>query len=561
MTTVLLATLALGSPLAALDPKTAEAHLKFLASEQLAGRMTLSPGDSLAADYVAKQFKKFGLAPLGASYLVPFEVTANGKLGPNNQFLWMRAGQPDLLLKPEEDYVPLQGSQQSSGVRGKLVYYGAGIPAGTDLQGKIVVALRGLPTGPTSAAAIAREVKALGATGLIVVGPQPGSTIELAKLTSAQGIGRNSGIVGINLHQKHFQDLTGLDFAKETQSRSPWKMLDSEVQIRASIQDRRAESQNVIAVLPGTDPVLKNQYIIVGGHHDHLGFGETGSRTGMEQIHFGADDNASGTTGVLMLAEHFARTGGNRRTLLFQTYSGEELGLVGSNAWAGANLPILKSTTLMVNLDMIGRVRSGRVTAYGTESSREMPALIKAIQVAGLTVIADPTVPGNSDHASFSRRNVPVLAFFSGFHTEYHTENDKLDTLNIDGIGQITQAVAQVIREADKLDFKMIARASKAPAAAPSNPRGRRVRTGFVPSMGAEGKGMLLDGVIPGSPAEKAGVKPGDRLLRFGAISINGLDDLQKALEGAKAGEPVKIVVLREGKEVELTITPAAIEG
>lgn len=561
MTTVVLAALALASPNAALDPKTAEAHLKYLTSEQLAGRMTLSEGDSLAADYVAKQFQKFGLKPLGSSYLVPFEVTANGKLGPNNQFLWMRAGQPDLLLKPEDDYVPLLGSQQSSGVRGKLVYYGAGIPAGTNLSGKIVVALRGLPTGPTSSAAIAREVQGLGAVGLIVVGPQPGSKVELAKLNSGQGIGRNAGIVGINLHQKHFQALTGLDFAQESASRSPWKDLGSEAQIRASIQDKRADSHNVVGVLPGTDPVLKNQYIIVGGHHDHLGFGETGSRTRIEQIHFGADDNASGTAGVLMLAEHFAKVGGNRRTLIFQTYSGEELGLVGSNAWAGANLPILKTTTLMVNLDMIGRLRDGKVTAYGTESSREMPALIKAIQVAGLTVLADPSVPGNSDHASFSRRNVPILAFFSGFHAEYHTESDKFGTVNLDGIGQITEAVAQVIRAADKLGFKMIARASKAPAAAPSNPRGRRVRTGFVPSMGSEGKGMLLDGVIPGSPAEKAGVKPGDRLLRFGDLAINGLDDLQKALESAKAGEAVKIVVMRDGKEVELTITPAAVEG
>jgi len=328
------------------------------------------------------------------------------------------------------------------------------------------------------------------------------------------------------------------------------------------LEANRGLSRNVIGVLPGNDPKLKDEYIVIGGHFDHIGLGETGSRTGADHIHFGADDNASGTAGVLTLAEYFANTKSNRRTIIFQLYSGEELGLVGSRAWVRDNPEKVSKIHMMLNLDMIGRLRDGALTAFCVDSAPQFSTLLDSIQVEGLKFSKVMSSPGNSDHAAFIAARVPSLFLHTGLHAEYHTENDHTETLNYPGMASVIEGARLIVEGVDQIDEKLTFSARPTggrPAAAGDPSATRRVRVGFIPDMaGSDERGLRITGATPGSPAEVAGIRAGDILISFGGKAIKTVEDLQDALTSARAGTEVNVIVIRGGEQLTLKLTPTA---
>jgi hypothetical protein len=331
-----------------------------------------------------------------------------------------------------------------------------------------------------------------------------------------------------------------------------------EVQLEVEIERRKGSAANVVGLLEGSDPRLRAEAVVVGAHYDHLGRGEFGSlapeRRG--EIHNGADDNASGTAGVLELARAFTRGSRPRRSLVFAAFAGEEFGLFGSRAYVDAPPVPLTDTVAMLNLDMIGRLRDGRLTVFGTGSSPDFPRLVHRT-LRGLSfepsIIEDGLTP--SDQTSFYARGVPVLMFYTGTHPQYHTPED--DASRIDAAGEarilgVAYRVARSLADADS-------RPGLGAVVTPPSSRGGDSHgpyLGTVPSF-AEGEhpGVLLQGVAPGSPAENAGLRAGDRIVRFDGASVANFEEYAVRLATARPGQQVRFGLLRDGRLVEIVAT------
>jgi aminopeptidase YwaD len=513
-------------------------HVEYLASPELEGRMTLAPGIERAAEFIAADFQKAGLEPgPNGTFFHEYEVTIGQRPGPGNR---LQLGQQTLELR--QDFLPLIGSSGTA-VRGNLVSVGAGAAEdyqGKSVKGSIAVVDLAKATGGTNGAR-ARTASEHGAVGIIFVYPAD----RLPVLNRGQGISANLNLAAVGVTQQAWQNAQNAATAE----------------IQTQLEPNRGICRNVIGFLPGNDPELKNEYVIFGAHYDHLGYGEIGSRTGANLIHYGADDNASGTAGVMALARHFAARKDNKRTYIFQLYSGEEAGLLGSNAWARDHPEILKQTTLMINMDMIGRLRNDTLFLFGLSSAQPLEAIVEAADSTGLTLNKAQNVRADSDQASFARRNVPVLVLFTGLHDEYHTERDTPDTLNYAGIVKVLDFAASVARQVDqrpKLEWNPRAVMGNVPgdrAIPPAEQTGqRRIRVGFVPDMAAEGPGARIGGTSPGSPAEKAGFREGDRITEFNGRKVSDLETLNAAMMTAKPGDKVKVVFLRDGREMTLEL-------
>ncbi len=453
----------------ALSPRTLENYLRFIAGDETTGRMTLSPGIDKCAAYIVEQFKKAGVQPGGTdgTYFHEYDVTANQRPTKNNVLAFSLGGGKRLSPEIGKDYVPLVGSDSMKLVNATMVYVGYGLDEsdwkdyeGVDVQGKVALALRGVPEGrtPRSNGWKARTAKEKGAAAIVFVGPSAPGRSELPAYTPGQGIPSSTGIVAAAIHSKLLKDLAGIPYSEARAAKAPAsKSLGVVAKIVTELERNQGMAKNVIGVVPGKDPALRGEYLILGAHYDHLGRGEIASRTGSDAIHYGADDNGSGTTLVVALAEHFAKTRSNRRTLIFQLYSGEEMGLLGSRAWANdpANEATLKATTAMINMDMVGRVRNDTVYVYGASTSAGWNDVLDAVRVEGLKLDVNPHTRGDSDHATFGRKSLPVLFFHTGLHNEYHSEKDTIDGINFQGMAQVGEAIIQVVDGLDKLQKKL----------------------------------------------------------------------------------------------------------
>lgn len=530
-----------------------ELHLRELASPRYEGRMTLSAGNLATVEYIERTFKSAGLTPRPGqrAFREGFDLGIGERPTRLNLF---RVGPNSLAIGV--DYVPVLGSVEEKMMRGTPVWFGRSMPSG-DLTGKVAILRRESTAEGANLGQRVAEVAKLGGAGVVLVGPSAPGRRELPIAVRTQGIASDSKLVGAAMTVDAFKRVfRGVNWDSDARAE-----LTLPVQLLVDFEPNRGTSYNVVGYLPGTDPSLANNPIIIGAHFDHLGYGETSSRSGTDQIHNGADDNASGTAGMLALAEYFSKNRVNRRPILFQGYSGEEIGLVGSTAWVRANPDVIKNTYAMINMDMIGRLRNERVIIFCVDSSKPFEAILKGISVAGLKPELVLTSPSNSDHAAFLQAKVPSLFFNTDLHSEYHTEKDTLDTINFDGVSRVLDFVRQTVVKLDSLsslpfnpDTKIDSRGGGDPSPT------RRVRVGFIPDMaGNDGKpGMNLGGASPGSPAEAAGIKPGDRLLSFDGTPINGIEDLQAALVKAKANVTIEIVILRDGKTLTLKLTPTA---
>jgi len=316
--------------------------------------------------------------------------------------------------------------------------------------------------------------------------------------------------------------------------------------------------RNVIGVLPGHDPVLRNEAVIIGAHYDHLGLGGFGSldpdSTG--KVHNGADDNASGVAMLIDIAQRLAASP-PARTLVFIAFSGEELGLLGSAYYVKQPVYPLSTTLAMINLDMVGRLRQKRLIVYGSRSAREFPKLLDSLNwYAGFDLKAQGDGYGPSDQSSFYAAGRPVLHFFTDLHEDYHRTTDDWQKINVEGFGQVATFVTGLVTAlADRPGpLTLMPSASQMSATTATGPPmpGYGAYLGTVPDMTDNPGGVRLLGVRAGSPAEKAGLRGDDIITRIGDTSVTDLEAMTQALRSHHPGDTVSVVVRRGNQTTTL---------
>ncbi len=570
------------------SPDSLMQSVKWLADDAREGRMTGTPGAEASARYIAAGFKAAGLSPAGddGTWFQHYEATVGVRLGEGNEMVVK--GVPGLgALELKEDFEPF-GFSDSGAVEAPVVFAGYGITddeAGyddykdLDVRGKVVLALRHEPQQNDSTSVFngtswtqhalfrskamnAREHEA--AALLVFTGPGSEGYAEdkLTRLDGAEGIG-GGGLLA--LHVKHavaeaMLARAGINVREWTASvdkdlRPRSRPLDGEtVALSVDVAKDRRSTENVVGMLPGTDP--NAGALILGAHYDHLGRGNSSSLAPdkIGEIHNGADDNASGTSALMELARVFGRTGPTRRTLVFAAFSGEELGLLGS-AYLAEHPPVpLTTVQAMINMDMVGRPKDDRITVGGIATSPEFAPLIRRVdEESPLTIATSKSGYGASDHTSFYAKNVPVLFFFSGLHEDYHKPSDDWWKIDPEGIAEVTRAVyATTLDLADRdarVEFAKAAEDSAGPHGSGGG-GGYGPYLGTIPDFGDYEGGAMLSGVTPGGPAEKAGIRGGDVVVRFGGRKIDNLYDYTYALRAHKPGDDVEIVLIRDGKEM-----------
>lgn len=561
----------------------------WLADDARGGRGLGSPGLDEAADGLARLMKELGLKPVSGSYEQRFEVTTGVSLDPSTTL-----SGPGGAVVAGEGFTPL-GFSSSAALGGELVFVGYGVSApdlgyddlaGVDLKGKVALALRyepGMddPDSPFDGRRPSRysdiRYKALkareaGATALILVtGPgsaQEGEPDVLPPL-KVDGPTSDAGIPVLQVTRAVAtawvaaggQDLAALQAKIEERGAPASAPLGVEVQGLVKLTPTRAEARNIVGLLPGSG-ALADEVVVVGAHYDHLGQGGRGSMRPDEQaIHNGADDNASGVAATLcgVGALTAAPPAGDRRALLVVGFSAEEVGLGGSSYYVDHPLLPLEKTVAMVNLDMVGRVRDGALSALGSDSAPEWADLLTAAATpTGLTLKLGGDGYGPSDHMSFYSRGVPVVHLFSGSHPEYHTPEDDVGTLNPGGGAQVSQLLEGALRALLTQPERLTYTPSTTGPLLAGDSRGYGAYLGTIPDYSAmestEG-GVLLSGVRAGGPAAMAGVQAGDRLVRLAGVELRNLYDMTFALQDHRPGETVELVVVRGGETVTLHAT------
>jgi hypothetical protein len=578
---------------AAIDPNLFMDDVKFLASEKLKGRGTGTPELEKAAAFIAAKFLSFGLQPIdGKSYLQAFSVTTNAKLGKDNRFAYTAAGRHVKLAFPD-DFIPFNFSATEK-MGGGVVFAGYGITApeynyddykGIDVRGKIVLIMRHEPQEYDEKSIFAGKVytqhsqfwskasnaKMHGARGVVLMNDavaHPGEADELEKFAGSAGPG-DAGIPFVQIRYEIAQRWFGIasknpdDIQKgidqDLQPRS-FAFPDS-LQVDANLDVERVvkTAHNVAGYLPGTT----SEYLVIGAHYDHLGLGEQFSMAPSlaGTIHPGADDNASGTAGVIELARWFSSQPKQKRGILFLTFAGEELGLLGSSYFVNHPLLPLDKDVTMINMDMIGRVREGKVFIGGVGTGTTLKKLLEEVTPKyGLHIDYSEAGYGSSDHTSFTTKQVPVLFFFSGLHADYHKPSDTWDKIDAPDAAKVLQLVAEVgedLREApDRPLFVRVKEPEHAGdmAGATSGHSGYGPDFGSIPDFGEGVKGVKFADIREDSPAARAGLKAGDVMVEFDGKPIQNLYDFTYALRAKKPGDEVLVKVLRGSQAVEVKV-------
>jgi len=446
--------------------------------------------------------------------------------------------------------------------------------AGLPVSGNIALALTGTPDGENPHGKFFRYLdvrwKAIaardaGAKALLIVAQESDFKRDnLAKFeydNMASDVGLSIVVVSQQALAKIAPDvsLANLQRLASAKQQSTIKPFAGPFTVVTDVVRKEVPAYNVVGVLDGSDPVAKKEVIVIGAHYDHLGRGGSGSlaqRSG--EIHHGADDNASGTAGLLELARLFASQRPRpKRTIVFIGFGGEEEGLLGSNYYVNHPISPLTNTVAMFNMDMIGRMKDRKLVIGGVGTAKEWRDVIArgtADSSRSFSLTLNEDGYGPSDHSSFYGKQVPVLFFWTGTHTDYHKPSDTFDKINYADEARIVDLVAYIVREVDSTDKRLTYTTAKTEA----TPRtgGFRVYLGTIPNYAEGGDGLLIDGVRDDSPAAKAGLKAGDKIVKIGTREIKNVYDYTYALGEMKAGEEYVVEVIRGSDRLSLKIKP-----
>jgi Peptidase family M28/PA domain/PDZ domain len=581
------------SATATVDPNVYLDDIKFLASKELKGRATGSPELEKAGAFIAEKFREFGLQPAdGKSYYQAFEVTTNARLGKANRFRFTGSGRSQTLRFPE-DFVPFNFSSTGQ-LAGPVVFVGYGITApeynyddytGIDVKGKIVLMLRHEPqeyddksvfagksyTRHAQFSSKATNAKNHGAVGVILINDRANHRSDPDGLEpfGATGGPAEAGIPFVQVKEEKIRswftdagknlDTIQADIDRTLEPQSFAFPASLRVDANLDLERSLKTVHNVAAYLPGET----GEYVIIGAHYDHLGLGGPFAldRDRDGTIHPGADDNASGTAGVIELARWFSAQPRQKRGILFMTFAGEELGLLGSAFYTEHPDFPLDKCVAMINMDMIGRVRNEKLYIGGVATGTTFRALLdrEAPKFTLRLDYSDTSGYGSSDHAEFTAKGVPVLFFFSGLHGDYHKATDTWDKIDAPEAAKVLQLVADVTdnlrAEAGRPQYVRVAPPAGAGGPAAGGSGGYGPYFGSVPDFGEGIKGVKFSDITPGSPAAVAGLKAGDIMVEFDGKPIQNLYDFTYALQAKKPGDLVKVKALRDGKPIEFTVT------
>lgn len=563
------------------------ADVKYLASPELKGRATGTPELEKAAAFIARQFKSFGLKPAGRNgYEQSFPVKLAATLGKVNK-LSAKLGNQSRELKLSQDFAPFSFSSVGT-MSSDVVFAGYGITArewnyddydGIDVKGKVVLILRHEPqegrelSDHATFTSKAVNAKMHGARGVIVVNDgaaHPEAADTFAAFGRSAGP-LNSGVFFVQVKESiaaewlkaEGRDLRALTLAI-SKDRKPASFPMHNLNVHMSIDIRHEEKtvHNVAAYLPGTS----KEYVILGAHYDHLGLGDENSLAPAlagHTIHPGADDNASGTSGVIELARWFSKQPKPKRGILFLTFAGEELGLYGSEWYANHPILPLEDAVAMINMDMIGRMKDGKIYLNGSGTGSTFAKLIEDVKPpASIHIdLAEKTGYGSSDHTSFTTKQVPVLFFFSGLHADYHKPSDTWDKIDGPATASLLDYVASLATHlTDQPGRPQFVRVSEPAATHGTGQEASGAGSGYGPAFGSipdfnePPKGVRFADVRDGTPAAKAGLKAGDILVEFDGKEIGNLYDFTYALRAHKPGDLVMVKVLRGAQLIEANV-------
>ncbi len=628
--------------------KNLRSHVEYLASDKLEGRRTGETGATYAAGYVANMFSNFKLKAVASqtaggkaktNFLQTFPFVTGVEMAKEGNSFSLDVSKADgqkLTFTDELAFKPVGFSPNAEIGNTESVFVGYGIVSGElkyddyknrNINGRIVVAFDGTPDGGNPHSAFARfnaHAKALiakekGAIALLLISRQTKlEDDKLAQLKYDQ-TGGEAALPTLVVSRKTGADILATDEAglksEEDKLIAMTKGATGEigsslpmnsraiVSFKINLIKKQAEAYNVVGILEGTDAALKNEAIVIGAHYDHLGRGGQGSlAVNSAEIHHGADDNASGVSALIELAQQFSVERKNKRTIIFIAFGGEEEGLLGSQFYVKNPAFPIDKTVAMINMDMVGRLQKDKegfekLTVGGIGTASEWRELVLRIAVnmptLGMfqnkpsensktpqiilpsenpaTVLSVPQIPisdrafniqlnedgfGPSDHNSFYGKQIPVLFFFTGTHTDYHKPSDTAEKINYQGLVKITNYVSEIVKAVDQNQ--------KRPTYAVAKSSGM-MRGGFNVSLGTipnyadgAGDGLLLDGVRDDSPAAKAGLKAGDKIVKLAGRDIRNVSDYTFILGEMKAGVEYEVEVTRGAERLTLKIVPAA---
>jgi hypothetical protein len=552
----------------------------YLASDELKGRKSGEAGDLLAADYIRTKFKNAGLELMYDNGFQKFSLVTSAEIGNGNKLVLNKD-----LYEVEKFFLPYAFSANTS-VSAEIVFAGYGLEVekdtlqwndykDVDVSEKWVLALQGDPdlenpqspyiefSSERSKALFASDRNAAGL--ILVAGKKFSETDQLTSLIFDKNSARYSiPVIQVTreVANKMLEDskmtIEKLESEIDTLKKTINLKLNTSVSVTVNVNQMETETRNVVAFLPGTDNKLKNEYVVVGAHFDHLGMGGSGSgsrATDTIAVHNGADDNASGVAAIIQLAEKLAAEKKNKRSIIFVAFGAEEMGLVGSKEFTNKPPVETEKMVAMFNFDMVGRLdpTTNGLSIGGTQTSKETEALLTDLNT-GFELAFSPEGVGPSDHASFYLQNIPVFFISTGAHSDYHTPLDDADLINYEGTKKLSDysylVISEVANRESLLTFQ---------EAGPKFQRSRggklKVTFGVMPDFaGLEKRGLRIDAVTKGKPADKAGMKKGDVITAIDGKKVGGIHDYMSRLQTMNVGQQVSVDIIRDEKETVLIV-------
>ena len=556
------------------------ANIEYLASDSLKGRKPGKEGDLLAAQFIRDKFENAGLELMCNNGFQKFGLLTSAELGQGNTL-----NINDKSFEAEKDFLPYAFSANTE-VEAQVVFAGFGLQVdidtikwddfeGVDVAGKWILALQGDPDLENARSPFvefsSERAKALtasdnNAAGLILVaGTKFNEKDELSSLFFDKNSRRYSFPIMQVTREVANEILANsgetieLLEAKILENNKPISLqVETKVAVNINVVQKETETQNVVAVVRGTDENLKNQYVVVGGHYDHLGMGGPGSGSRAVDtiaVHNGADDNASGVAAIIELAEKVAAEKSNKRSIIFVAFGAEEMGLVGSKAFTAKPPVETEEMVAMFNLDMVGRFDStlNGLSIGGTKTSKEAEDILNEFNT-GFKLAMSPEGIGPSDHASFYLQDIPVFFISTGAHADYHTPIDDVEFINFEGAKKVTEYTYALLNEVSNRDSVLTFQ-----EAGPKFQRSRggtlKITFGIMPDFaGMESRGLRIDAVTKGKPAQKGGMKKGDIITAIDGKKVGGIHDYMSRLKSLEAGQTVLVDIIRGDKNTVLII-------